>query len=163
MKSWEFSWEHLVVCTLNVHVCIASVHRLCCDSSWEHLAGTMSTYWISLDPPALVSILGRCQQPPKPVTECSYLQHTLIKPDRKIQMRLVVWGNFLTRRARWNISYIQWIYLTYPSVKESIRSIWKGMAKLVRWLDKLSVPHNKTGQSDLFNQPEAFYWCKGGH
>lgn len=40
-----------------------------------------------------------------------------------------------------NIPKIIWIYLTYPSVKEPIESMWKGEAKLGKQLGELSVYH----------------------
>lgn len=39
-----------------------------------------------------------------------------------------------------NVSYILWIYLTYPSGKELIGNVWKGKANLKGdWINLVSV------------------------
>lgn len=62
---------------------------------------------------------------------------------------LIIWY------ARWNVSTIQWISVTYPSGKEPSESVWKRGAKLGKWLVKLSGYHNQVDHSDLLLQAWA--------
>lgn len=80
-ETWTVLMRLLRLC---VNMCVATPARRPRRRGprWEAPPGRMSTYWVSLDPPASISILAlRCQQPPRSVIECSHLQDVLIKPE----------------------------------------------------------------------------------
>lgn len=74
----------------------------------------------------------------------------------RLHLTLTVWFTCLIIwYARWNVSKIQWISVTYPSGKKPSESVWKRGAKLGKWPVKLSGYRNQVDHSDLLLQAWA--------